>query len=81
MSDTFDEKGSGSEIRETRARQAEQLSSDIFKLRARALRYGYIGVAEALRLAQDVMEIGAEMPTTQSKMPRVIAGGRLREED
>lgn len=53
---------------DSQAGQAERLSQDILRLRARALRHGYLTVAEALRLAQDMMEMGAELPSRSSNV-------------
>lgn len=50
------------------------LSQDIFKLQARALLMGETGVAEALRLAQDLLEMQSEQSAKQSAFPRVIVG-------
>jgi hypothetical protein len=40
--------------------QAELLQSDIRDLRARALRHGFIAGAEALSLAHEIIDLGAE---------------------
>ena len=41
-------------------RQGRRLASEIKQLQARALRYGYPSAAEALRLADEVIGLGAE---------------------
>ncbi|MEM9012225.1 MAG: hypothetical protein AAGE18_13430 [Pseudomonadota bacterium] len=54
--------------------RGDRLKRDILRLRARAMRYGYVTTAEALHLAADVVELGSDDEGIAFGPGPVIAG-------